>query len=61
MMICACCDETILDKGMVIPSCRKCHGKIAKDKPQAGKKKKSAEKKTSTNNEDSLATSEKQC
>ena len=72
MVKCTCCGKTIVYRGVVIPKCTNCSGKVPSKNPQdpaeaqtqaqtqTRKKKKSA-KKTGTNDSDSLAMSEKQC
>ena len=72
MVKCTCCGKTIVYRGVVIPKCTNCSGKVpsknhqdpaeaqTQAQTQTRKKKKSA-KKTATNDSDSSATSEKQC
>ena len=71
-MKCTCCGKTIVYRGVVIPKCTNCSGKVpsknhqdpaeaqTQAETQIRKKKKSA-KKTGTNNSDIWPTSEKQC
>ena len=67
-----CCGKTIVYRGVVIPKCTNCCGKVPSKNHQAPaevqtqaqtqtRKKKKSAKKTGTNNSDSLAMSEKQC
>ena len=69
---CTCCGKTIVYRGVVIPKCTNCSGKVpsknhqdpaeaqTQAQTQTEKKKKSA-KKTGKDDSDSSATSEKQC
>ena len=69
---CTCCGKTIVYRGVVIPKCTNCSGKVpsknhqdpaeaqTQAQTQTRKKKKSA-KKTGNDDSDSSATSEKQC